>query len=534
MLPIRLIGSVSILALLTSGAIAQVVPDVAVVEGIVTDAATGQPIPGAWVLLESQTRTINPPAVRTDESGRYRAEVPSDDYHFRIDASGFRVLETRTGGSRPPMMVRAGTVVTADHRLSRGATIAGRVADDQGNPVAGALVVAEEERDAAGGRVRELYRSGAAGEDGRPVTGQSTTDEEGRFSIAGFGEGDYYVVAIQEPVSPVYYPGTTVRAGAVPIRVTEDAAQFGQHVGGVEIRWRPVPMVPIRGRVVGVAEPENFGVDVQMDLPLRRTAAVDPDGRFEVWVPPGEEYDLFASPRIGSAIVGNGGREGGFVTVFAGDDGADDVTLSIVPFGSLEGDIVWESVAPAGIDVDGMSVGLEFAVPNGAGRMMTSPREGEFRLENVRPVAQRLRVDGVPDGVYVESARFGSVDALRGEFNPALNPNARLRIVLGDQAGEVSGAVMSGNDPVSGAVVTLVPDGARRGRLDLFQTATANGEGRFAFDTVPPGTYLVFGWSSNPGDAIENEQYRLPYEARAARVYVDRLGSAEVEVGVIP
>jgi hypothetical protein len=183
--------------------------------------------------------------------------------------------------------------------------------------------------------------------------------------------------------------------------------------------------------------------------------------------------------------------------------------------------------------VDGLSVGLEFRFFNGAGRIVASPRVGEFRLENVRPVSQRLIVDGVPEGVYVESALFGSADALAGEFNPALNPNARLRIVLGNQPGRVGGTATSGNDPAPGVVVTLVPDGARRGRLDLIQTATADGDARFAFETVAPGTYLLFGWSSNPGDAIENERYRLPYEPRAARVYVDRLGTAEVEVGVI-
>jgi hypothetical protein len=56
----------------------------------------------------------------------------------------------------------------------------------------------------------------------------------------------------------------------------------------------------------------------------------------------------------------------------------------------------------------------------------------------------------------------------------------------------------------------------------LFDSIRSDTAGGFRFDTVVPGAYLVFAWESIPDGAIENEPFRLPYEPRAERIYVDR------------
>jgi hypothetical protein len=264
-----------------------------------------------------------------------------------------------------------------------------------------------------------------------------------------------------------------------------------------------------------------------------------------LFVPPGGEYELVAEPgmRLPTAPAGQTSvflrapsmaRDVGVRSVFVGDDGLEDVAIVVRREVALEGEFVWESTPPPAFDWRSVRVGLDFRRYHDASSFRISTVDGRFRMERVEALEQQLRVDGLPDGVYVESARIGSTDVLVGGFNPADHSGRRMRIVLGNQPARIGGAVVSGRDAVGGAVVTLVPDGARRGRTDLIRTAVTDAEGRFLFEGVAPGTYMIFGWTAISDGAIENEAFRLPYEARATRVVADRRGVADVVVDVIP
>jgi protocatechuate 3,4-dioxygenase beta subunit len=544
-IPSLVVGAIVPLAplapLATSGGMqARGTAETTTVEGRITDVATGEPVGGAWVLLESQTKTVNPLAVETRADGRYRLfDIPPDTYHLRVDAPGFRVLRTAESANLLPIRTTSGAVIVSDYELSRGATIAGRVSDASGAPVV-AEVWAEYDTYSDGQSVRRRHTPDVVENDAdltRTFARRMPTDAEGRFTIVGLGEGAYYLAAFVDPDSPIYYPGTSVPSAAAPVQVTADMAARAAVIGGIEIPWRPVPTVPVRGRITGADDPGSFVVRIAQDLPNTQFP-VDATGHFDVSVPPHRQYDLMISRSI---APGSGGfpssppaLDTGTVSIHAGDAGVDDLLVTVAPAIGVDGEFLWESTPTRNMDWGRVRVGFEMRFGNGRSAYWVSASDGRIHLESVRPVPQHLDIDGLPGGTYVESAFYGPVDALRGEINPADVPDARLRIRLGNQPAGIEGTVVGPDgDPVPGAVVSLVPDADRRGRRDLFRTIPTDEEGRFRFDTVAPGTYLVFGWSSIADGAIQNETFRLPYEPRATRVYVDRSGFADVEVGLI-
>ncbi len=501
-------------------------------EGLLTDVSGREPVPGALVELVS---VVEGDAVATVESapdGRYRfVDIRPGPYHVTVTLRGFLPFDTRTRGDRLPVDVPP-PGAEANFALSRGATIRGRVSDSTGAPVAGTIWV---ERDLYAFGERRLYTPR-----GLPI------EEDGTFVLPLVPEGNYYVAAVLDGSSSIYHPGTVDPNAAAVVRVSSAMAERAEIVEGVQIRWHPVPVVPVRGTVVGVGDPENFLVSVSQTLPTNSGGLAGPDGSFELFVPPDREYELVAmrvarideerySLRVPSpaATVNR---------VYVGAGGAESVVLTV--FGSIEVavDIGWELLPTPGFELDDARVDLLLGFDTTAVMIATGipilPRigrqEGSGTLAALAGVPQRLMVRGLPEGVYVASADHAGRDPLVGLWNPAGNSGAPLRIRLGNQPGQITGTVVEpGSDPVAGAVVTLVPDADQRGRSDLFQNIRSDGEGRFAFETVAPGTYLVFGWNSIPAGAIENETFRLPYEPRATRVYVDRLGSADVEVALI-
>jgi protocatechuate 3,4-dioxygenase beta subunit len=525
----------------------QAVDGSASVRGMVTDRATGQPIPGAPVRLSTLPRplrslpggiSIGSDVAFTDDRGQYTfPDVAPGGYTIRAEAAGF-LLPSHEATASQPLDIGAEAEIVVDFALTRGAVISGRVFDEAGEPLSGAFV----------GTQRITYDRGYPYLDNFvPLViggglGLGVTNERGEYSIGGHPPGEYKVV-VETPGSdsiapvdsaPIYYPGSSDPESGIPIGVANDLP-----VGGIDIVWRNVPMVPVQGRVVGLAEgAEGFGsLEVRIAPRGRRVnfsgrSAIDPEGRFSVLVPPNDEYELLV---LGPSLV-EGSREipavAGMASIYVDEEGLADVVVTMRPPTDIDGEFVWDPTTTP-IDWREFPVRTELRLVGQRRSFGAVYEDDSFAIPNAPPIPQRLEVI-VPDGVYLESASYGATDALRGNFNPADDPGATLRIRLGNQAGQVSGAVVGPDgEPARGTRVTLVPDADRRQRHDLFQTRIADVEGRFHFPTVAPGTYLVFGWSNLPDGAIEVEEFRLPYETRATRVVIDRLEAEEVEVRLI-
>ena len=104
----------------------------------------------------------------------------------------------------------------------------------------------------------------------------------------------------------------------------------------------------------------------------------------------------------------------------------------------------------------------------------------------------------IPAGNYVVSARARGLGGVRAEVGVRDQQQARVRLQLeGRQGGgerevaNVNGIVVTPNgDPVAGAVVTLQPMERQRERQRMLRTRTGR-DGRFTFENIPEGRYVV-------------------------------------------
>ncbi len=279
----------------------QTVTGTARLGGRVVAADTNKALARAIVQLAS-AGADEPRWVWTDADGRWQfSRVPAGRHTLVISKTGYVTL--RYGQLRPfepgkPIVVGDGQVLDRlDVALPKGAAIAGRISDEHGGPMAGAVVAAMRYRYADGQRrltsVTEGLFSFFTG-------GAAITDDLGQYRLHGLSPGDYYVVvglgpsAIPEGqaddgvgYAPSFYAGTTSLAQAE--RVTLGVGQDAQNIS---FAVAPIRFATVSGTVVN-----SSGQPVQaLNVGLNGAGPTDraggrgrPDGTFVVTkVAPGD------------------------------------------------------------------------------------------------------------------------------------------------------------------------------------------------------------------------------------------------------
>src|SRR5436309_180677 len=157
------------------------------ITGRVVTADGGKPVKRARVFVTA-AELPGGRGVLTDDSGVFDlTELPAGRYTLTVSKSGFVSLSY---GQRRPL--QAGTPLQlgdgeqlkgVDFRLPRGGVIAGRILDEEGEPVPGATVRV----------MRYQYQQG----DRRLAqAGSGQTDDRGQYRVWGLMPGDYYVNAL--------------------------------------------------------------------------------------------------------------------------------------------------------------------------------------------------------------------------------------------------------------------------------------------------------------------------------------------------
>jgi hypothetical protein len=102
----------------------------------------------------------------------------------------------------------------------------------------------------------------------------------------------------------------------------------------------------------------------------------------------------------------------------------------------------------------------------------------------------------------------------------------RIRVTLSDKAGQIAGRVMADSKPAPGVPVFLWPvaESARRSLSGPLQ-ALSDTEGRFRFDSLPPGDYRIL--ASFDVNEIDEELMEV---SRAAIVHAEASQTATVEL----
>jgi hypothetical protein len=243
--------------LLTLLALQQTAPQGArtgIVGGNVFDAASGQPLKDATVML-SFVGPRPEREMKTDEKGFFAyTNVEPGQYELKVDLPryltqkyGQIAFDSRIGRN---LVVEPGGRYNVSFPMIRAAVVSGRVYDSNRQPVAKAETQLLTSRYNELG-LRTLYR----------LIGPVNTDDRGEYRFEGVPPGDYYVratygsaPATQAPgtivvrannVATIYYPGVTSSDEAQVIRVPA-----GTDVQAIDFSLPPPSPFKVSGRIV--------------------------------------------------------------------------------------------------------------------------------------------------------------------------------------------------------------------------------------------------------------------------------------------
>jgi protocatechuate 3,4-dioxygenase beta subunit len=418
------------------------------ISGRVLDEA-GSPVEHAYVFAQREEVTARfdgaPSYSSSDENGNFTLDdVAPGDVSVQVRAEGFQSL-TRRG-----LRITAGEELRdLTLRLSRGATVEGRVFGADGEPLAGATV-------------RALSSSqNAPGFDSR----SANTDTEGRYRLGGLpfthltfaAEDENHVRAVRDlDLAPgdnrldfrleagLSVSGRVVNAGGEPVL----AAQV--HLSTTGVHWSPE------------------GTDT------------DADGAFTLrGVQPGT-YRLTATKDGYAAAV----REGLAVTA-----PVQGIELVLERGAAIVGHVL-------GADLDELSKLRLMAVSASAAGMPLFGNvdyEGNYRIEGVAPGNWRVMVmldQGGPRAMELVSVEPGAREV-------------PLDLDLGGGGLTLTGRVLLAGQPLSGATVMVSGGGSGLG------FATTDQRGSFRIESLEAGTYDLMVRSANNLSPLLRDEIEL-------------------------
>jgi Carboxypeptidase regulatory-like domain len=416
-------------------------------------------------------------------------------------------------------------------KLTPQAIIAGRVVDEEGEPLPNAAVT--------------LVRT-VRGQDGAkqivPVPSATTTltDADGAFVIGNLKAGAYYVSATQPRSGalptlhrsgeasyvPTYYPDATTVSTAVAVPVTA-----GGQSRGFVIRMRRVPVFRIAGKAVNAATGQpasNPSINLipknRLELPAQPMQAAIRDGTFEFNRVPAGTYVLEATPDGMSSDGILVGRQE--VTVSRGD--VENLLLPIVPATDVRGRVIVEDGSSAPLSrttvtlnvADGANYGISGAEVGA---------DGGFLIHGIEPASYRLDVLRLPPGTYLKAVRYGGQDVTGMPIDLSGDSAGLLDIVLSGKGGMVTGIVHDASGaPLRAALVALW--NPRDPLPDLAQMFTfAVEDGRFLYPSAKPGEYKLLSFGAPRLEAADAYDWIAQFADRAVTVKVEESSQQAVD-----
>jgi len=457
----------------------------------------GRPLRRAVVKLTGGV----PPTTRTatsDTNGRFVfAGLPQGIYRLSAAKPGF--IETSYGAKRPGAGMPGTPISLAGDqrvddivlRLARGGVISGTVTDEFGDAAYAVPVRAMRLGYASGGRAAQ-------------PAANTVTDDLGGYRLASLPPGDYLVSANSQPPAdrpagergyvPVYFGGTVAPSAAAHV-----AVGVSQQVPNIDIQLQAVRTSTLSGSVTA---PEGVptGARLQLVDPAMPVANVGVwfryatrDGKFSFpGLAPGS-YVLNAQAPGGAA----GGTLTGSVTVPVEGESAE-VTLPLRRGMTVSGRLDLTTVKGAAdvrrirVTLDPVASGSDWETKN---YEAAPDADGRFAIRGVPRGLYRVLVSGLPAGVALDTARFGTRDAadvhLQIETGDEI-PEGTL--TFSDRTGEISGFVKTpaGGPAVDRTVLLFpaadtywVPESRR------IQTTQSRQDGRYTVRGLPAGDYRI-------------------------------------------
>jgi Carboxypeptidase regulatory-like domain len=502
------------------------------ITGRVVAADSGRALRHARVVAGGGGR---PRAASTDEQGRYRITgLQAGTYTVTAAKSGFvdgAFGQRRTSGTGTPLELTDGQQAgNIDIKLARGGVVTGHVLDEEGEPLARAMVTV----------LRQQY---VRGQKQLTPAGTDQSDDRGQYRVFGLPPGDYFVSAtaggIEQIVrqvagdfggaqqaaetsgyAPTYYAGVTSASDATRIKLSA-----AQEVTGIDFQIQIVPFATVKGVVVGgpatvmlVSEEGGSnggtigalgggfaalvgrgggrgagGIGAALGGGLR--AVTRSDGTFSIPnVTPGK-YTIIARA--------DGGPDAPLRTamqplVVAGNE--VNVALAPVPGVQLGGTITFEAAGSppsngfAGFRVMPVPLGATAAMPGGrGGRPGDVGANGQFTIGDVMPGLYSIRASA-PRGWAMKAVYLDGRDVTDSPIEVKSENVTGLNVIFTDKISSLSGSVRDARgNPVSDVTVIAFPPDERLWFPQSRQIMTVRTDrtGAYKLVSIPAGDYLA-------------------------------------------
>jgi carboxypeptidase family protein len=480
-----------------------------IIHGVVLEQASGRPLARAVVRLDPVPQSGGKQL--TTRAGR------SGQFVFPLITPGVYLLVALSEGYFPvaygqrlpigrgtPIQVTVESDFFAELRLRHKGALTGRVLDENGVGRAGVSVLAYRAR-------LPLLSAGSA-----------ISDDRGVFRIHSLDPGKYWVRSAAHTLDdgsgwlPTFGPQSReVRDARVhPVTVDADTTD-------ADVSPDPGALFHLGG-VIACDTAGAVIVTLSSETGRRRTQTACPVGGYKFdGLAPGV-YEVFATLPDGSAS--------GFGELFLDRDSeAGNVQVTQAPTVDIE------------VRRAGYNVLADIPLTLTGRRQDLSEAEAERDITRLRttlaPGHWELRAHP-PAGQYVESIvnlrssprRPWKAERVSDWFEVFIEARfpSRIRITVSDKAAQIAGKVMTDSKPVPGVPVFLWPvaDFARRSLSGSLQ-ALSDTEGRFRFDSLPPGDYRML--ASFDVNEIDEELVEM---SRAAIVHADASQTVNIELPV--
>jgi hypothetical protein len=476
------------------------------VRGRVVDAQTGLPLRHVAVSLRNDREPTGFSTLTEADGGFAFGAVPAGRY--RLKAAKPRYVDAALGARRAGGPGRAFDVAdgqTIDDlllRLAVAGVITGRVLDDAGEPVVRASVWATRQR-----------RGERRTQPGQGVFG--STDDTGTFRLFGLPAGQYTLAARADAAGPrdgtldtsglalatTYHPGTLLPSEAQPVDVVPGIDTIA------DVTLIPTRVTTVSGEVVDTGGRPPLGGFVML-IPAARgdatradgpTASVAKGGQFTLsGVAPGD-YTLAVRAFFDESeilkIVGSGSLENTAFTVPLSVSTAPlaDLRVVITPTIDLQGRVRVDGAPPP----DGSVVVTAAAEGQPEGTMdgprVTVGADGRFTLR-VRPGRWQIAPVSTSKWMPLRMVFRGrSLDPL-APIEVTGDPDERLELHLTSQLTVITGTARTATGAPQRdyhAVLFPAEPAAALPYRNQPRVERADGDGRFRFEGMLPGAYLV-------------------------------------------
>ena len=464
------------------------------IQGRVLDSLTGLGIPRANVTLKHLEAKAGPSVwMRSSPTGDFAFESLAPGlYSVSAERNGYSGIVSSTsltvGTERRVFLEKNQNITGFVMRLAPHSVIAGKVLDDNDEPVAFAPVQALRCRTTTFDPVCE-------------TASFALTNDLGEYRLAFLPAGRYVVRAESSTFRESLTVATAVGADAVsqlvstyfpqtpdPLAAISLDVAPGRQVSGIEIRLERALVHQIKGRVnpilsqvvVEFVSPW-FGREQN---PYRQSVITDREGRFTVKLPAGP-FSVIALSKEEDRTLEHRSR-----LRVRGD--LENFLIPLAPLAGATATVFWPE--------SGASPNLRLDLRPLPGQSLTSIPGGTFdrlntsHLENIPAGEYALRLTGLPPDRYVKTIRVGGIEASSATIGTG--SRVSIEVEVAEPAGSLEGLTVDRLGQRTPASQVLVwREGSSQPRIVL-----SDGLGEWRLTGLSPGEYRLLAVESLEGD----------------------------------